>query len=103
VLKSEFVYRTREIDEIASKKHYTFIIPCENSIKPLTASPAITGALWCSILLVTKGRLLLLLICVSITIISQEAASSSAVCSRHKLPFSFVRGQDSTIGVILHE
>ena len=41
----------------------------------------------------------LLLVCVSWTIImvSHETASSSAECSRDKPPFSFVRGQDSTM------
>ena len=41
---------------------------------------------------------LLLLVCVSWTIlVSHKAASSSAECSRDKPPFSFVRGQDSTM------
>ena len=43
---------------------------------------------------------LLLLVCVSWTITGQpwhETASSSAECSRDKPPFSFVRGQDSTM------
>ena len=40
----------------------------------------------------------LLMICVSWTITGQpQTASSSAECSRDKLPFSFVRGQDSTM------
>ena len=30
-------------------------------------------------------------------LVSQETASSSAECSRDKPPFSFVRGQDSTM------
>jgi len=30
-------------------------------------------------------------------LVSHETASSSAECSRDKLPFSFVRGQDSTM------
>ena len=42
--------------------------------------------------------LLLLLVCVSLTIIYQpRTASSSAECSRDKPPFSFVREQDSTM------
>ena len=41
---------------------------------------------------------LLLLLCVSLTITGQpRTASSSAECSRDKPPFSFVRGQDSTM------
>jgi len=44
----------------------------------------------------------LLLVCVSWTIlVSHETASSSAECSRDKLPFSFVRGQDSTMWDII--
>ena len=42
--------------------------------------------------------LLLLLVCMSWTItVSHETVSSSAECSRDKPPFSFVRGQDSTM------
>jgi len=41
---------------------------------------------------------LLLLVCVSLTkLVSHKTASSSAECSRDKPPFSFVRGQDSTM------
>ena len=34
-------------------------------------------------------------------LVSQETASSSAECSRNKTPFSFVRGQDLTIIIII--
>ena len=54
-----------------------------------------TIAFYCAIVILL---LLLLLVCVSFTIlVSHETASSSAECSRDKPPFSFVRGQDSTM------